>query len=58
MKFCMSRVFRSLTKGSVDRTLLQKPTLNDYVRTLGPQLTQGYSDTGKQNLNVLIFELI
>ena len=43
----MSRVFRSLTKGSVDRTFLQKPTLSEYVRVLGSQLTQGYSDTGE-----------
>lgn len=45
VKFCLSRVFRSLTRGSVDRSILQNPTLirHNYQAFLN----QGYSDNGK-----------
>jgi hypothetical protein len=46
-KFCTSKVFRSLTRGSVDRTLLHKPTLTQYQNYYGSKVFTGYSDTGK-----------
>lgn len=42
----MSRVFRSLTRGSVDRTLLSKPKIINPSNFYGKYLAQGYSASG------------
>jgi hypothetical protein len=47
LKFCSSRVFRSLTRGTVDRDLLHKPPASYYRQTYTKYLDNKLSNEGK-----------